>query len=128
VSLSRVTWLVLGTALVLVSSVLVAAVLFIDGGGEPFPRPTGAGGSGVARVGSAGAPAAGAGRGGAGVLVATQAPGRRVAARPQSAGLAASLASAGAGSRGGRPSGPTGDQYGDSLQRLNARLWGHRSP
>jgi hypothetical protein len=123
VNLSRVTWLVLGTTMVLVSAVLVAAVFFINGGSEPFPRGTGGDGSGVARVGSAGVKAPGPSRTGRAVNVSTSAWGRQVAAHPAAAGLAASLGSAGAGGR-SRPRGPTGHQYGDSLQQLNAKLRG----
>ena len=123
-NLSRVTWLVLGTTMVLVSAVLVAAVFFINGGSEPFPRGTGGGGSGVARVGSASVEAPGPGRAARAVRVSASASGRQVAAHPAVAGLAASLGPAGIGGR-SRPRGPTGHQYGDSLQQLNAKLWGH---
>ena len=37
-NLSRVTWLVLGTTMVLVSAVIVAAVIFINGTTQRFPR------------------------------------------------------------------------------------------
>ena len=52
-NLSRVTWLVLGTTMVLVSAVIVAAVVFINGTSQRFPRGAATGGSGVAHLGSA---------------------------------------------------------------------------
>lgn len=124
--MSRVTWLVLGTTLVLVSSVLVAAVLFINGGSEPFPRGAGGGGSGVAHLGTARVETANPGRGGPTARLASSGRGQ-VAAHPAIAGLAASLGPPGGGRRGphgpGGP-GPPGNQYGTSLEQLNAKLWG----
>lgn len=124
-NLSRVTWLVLGTAMVLVSAVIVAAVLFVNGTGQRLPRGAGNGGSGVARVESARVGPANARP--AAVRVATSARGRQVAAHPSAAGVTASLVAA--GRRGARrhphhrPSGgPTGRQYGSSLQQLRAAL------
>jgi hypothetical protein len=121
VNLSRVTWLVLGTTGVLVSAVLVAAVLFINGSSEPFPSGTGGGASGVAHIGSAGVGTAHQGRSAPG--------GRQVAAHPAVAGLAASLGPPGGGGPLGGPHkpggpGPPGQQYGNSLEQLNAKLWG----
>jgi hypothetical protein len=118
---------VLGTTLVLVSSVLVAAILFIDGGSQPFPTGAGPGGSGVAHLGTARVGADGRGRG-AGAARLTVSAGRgQVAAQPAAVGLAASLGPPGAvqGPRGpGGPGGPPGNQYGNSLEQLNAKLWG----
>jgi hypothetical protein len=127
VNVSRVTWLALGTTMVLVSSVLVAAILFIDGGSEPFPRGTGPGGSGVAHLGTARVGTANRGEG-AGAARLTVSPGRgQVAAQPAVVGLAASLGAPG-GPQGpsgpGGPGGPPGNQYGNSLEQLNAKLWG----
>jgi hypothetical protein len=125
VNVSRVTWLVLGTTLVLVSSVLVAAVFFINGGSEPFPRGTGSGGSGVAHLGTARVGTANPGRGGPSARLAASGAGQ-VAAHPALAGLAASLGPPGGGRpRGpGGPGGPPGHQYGNTLEQLNAKLWG----
>jgi len=125
VNLSRVTWLVLGTTMVLVSAVLVAAVFFINGTSQRFPRGADVGGSGVAHLGSARVEGAGHGRGAGRLAVVTTAGGRQVAARPTVAGLTVSL-----GPRGSRPSGPSrpggppGQQYGSTLQQLNAKLGG----
>jgi hypothetical protein len=124
VNASRVTWLVLGTTLVLVSSVLVAAILFIDGGSEPFPTGAGPGGSGVAHLGTARVGADGRGRG-AGAARLTASAGRgQVAAQPAVVGLAATLAAPGQAPGPRRPDGPPGHQYGNSLEQLNAKLWG----
>jgi hypothetical protein len=130
VNLSRVTWLVLGTTMVLVSAVLVAAVFFVDGGSEPFPRGAGPGGSGVANVGSVPVqPAAPEARAG-GLRVAAPGAGGPLAAQPAAAGLAASLGGPGSGPSGppGGPDGPGGRQYSSSLEELNAKLWGGRAP
>jgi hypothetical protein len=123
VSLGRVTWLVLGTAMVLVSAVIVAALLFVNGAGQRLPRGAGNGASGVARVEPARAGPANARPGG--VRLASSAGGRRVAAHPSAAGVTASLVTAGRrhprqGPPG--PGGPTGRQYGTSLQLLRAAL------
>jgi hypothetical protein len=127
VNVNRVTWLALGTTLVLVSSVLVAAVFFINDGTEPFPRGTGPGGSGVAHLGTARIGAAGQGRGGPAARLAASGGGQ-VAAHPALAGLAASLGPPGGGPDGRRPPGgghgPPDHQYGNSLEQLNAKLWG----
>jgi hypothetical protein len=126
VNLSRVTWLVLGTTMVLVSAVLVAAVFFVNGGSEPFPRGTGPGGSGVARLGSVRVQPAAPGNGLSGVRVSARAGEGQLAARPAAVGLAASL-----GPPGGRPpSGPDGPpgQYASSLEELNAKLWDGGAP
>lgn len=122
-NLSRVTWLVLGTTMVLVSAVLVAAVFFVNGGSERFPRGSGSGGSGIAHLGSAGVRPGNSARGARRVRFATSGGGRQVAAHPAAAGLAAALGSPGARGPAG-PGGPTGHQYGDSLQQLNAKLRG----
>ncbi len=126
-NVSRVTWLVLGTTMVLVSSVLVAAVFFINGGSEPFPRGTGGGGSGVAHLGTAGVGTANQGQGASAARLATSGGGQ-LAAHPAVAGLAASLGSPGGGTQGprrpGGSDGPPGHQYGNSLEQLNAKLWG----
>ncbi len=125
-NLSRVTWLVLGTSGVLVSAVLVAAVLFINGGSAPFPRGIGGGASGVAHLGSAGVGAAHHGRGAPGARLTASPGARQVAAHPAVAGLTAALGPPGGGGRPGphKPGGPPGRQYGDSLEQLNAKLWG----
>src|SRR5262245_4353354 len=97
--------------MVLVSAVIVAAVLFINGTSERFPRGAETGGSGVAHLGSAGVNAPNHGRG-TGRLAVVTAGGRQVAAHPAMAGLTATL-----GPRGIRPSGPSnpggppGQQY-----------------
>jgi hypothetical protein len=123
VYLSRVTWLVLGTTLVLVSAVLVAAVVFINGNGQTFPAGGQAGpGGGVVRVQSAQAGERGRNGGGRAQLAASRsAGGRQVAAHPATAGLAASLG-APPGSGGPTPGSPPADQYSGSLQQLKAAL------
>jgi hypothetical protein len=124
VNVSRVTWLALGTTMVLVSSVLVAAILFIDGGSEPFPTGAGPGGSGVARLGTARVGTDDQGRR-AGAARLTVSSGRgQVAAQPAVVGLAASLGGPGQAQGPRGPGGPPGHQYGNSLEQLNAKLWG----
>ena len=122
-NLSRVTWLVLGTTMVLVSAVLVAAVVFINGSSQRFPRGSATGGSGVARLGSAAVKGGGHGRSVGRLTVVTSAGRRQVAAHPAATGLAASLGPAGIRpSRPSNPGGPPGQQYNTSLQQLNAKL------
>jgi hypothetical protein len=120
---SRVTWLVLGTTMVLVSAVVVAAVVFINGSSQRFPSGAGPGASGVARVASAGAHRSNHRPGARGLRPPASSGARQVAAHPAATGLAASL---GPGPRGPPPgpglSSPTGHQYGDSLQQLKAAL------
>ncbi|HEY7151023.1 MAG TPA: hypothetical protein VH391_05030 [Solirubrobacterales bacterium] len=122
-NLSRVTWLVLGTTMVLVSAVIVAAVFFINGTSERFPRGAATGGSGVAHLGSARVRPPNRGQG-VSRLTALTGPGRRqVAAHPAVTGLAASLGPTGPGTPGPPDSGgPPGQQYNTSLQQLNAKL------
>ncbi len=120
VYLSRVTWLVFGTALVLVSAVLVAAVVFINGGGPTFPSGGQARSGGVVRVHTAQAEARGR-NGGGRARFAASAGARQVAAHPAAAGLNATLGGP-AGSGGPTPGTPPGDQYGGRLQQLKAAL------
>ena len=121
VYLSRVTWLVFGTALVLVSAVLVAAVVFINGGGQTFPSGGEAQSGGVVRVHAAQAEARR--RNGASRARLTASAGRRqVAAHPATAGLTATLGGGPPGSGGPTPGTPPGDQYGGRLQQLKAEL------
>jgi hypothetical protein len=122
---SRVTWLVLGTTMVLVSAVIVAAVFFINGTSQRFPSGAGTGGSGVAHLGSARVKAANHGPGtGRLALVRTGARGK-IAARPAVAALAATLGPSGNQPSGpSKPGGPPGQQYNTSLQQLNAKLNG----
>jgi hypothetical protein len=122
---SRVTWLVLGTAMVLVSAVLVAAVVFINGSTQHFPRGGGAAGGSVVNVRGAEARSLEARKGIGGrrarlLRLASFARGQ-VAAHPAAAGVAA-LGPGIPGPPGGKPRGPTGHQYGDSLQLLEAKL------
>jgi hypothetical protein len=134
VNLSRVTWLVLGTTLVLVSAVLLAAVFFINGTSEHFPSGTGPGGSGVVRVkpvhggpGRRHRTAAAHNRAGGRLTLATTTA-RRVAAHPAAVHPAAVGVTAPLGPvvpplpNGRKPGGPPGQQYGDTLQQLNAKL------
>ncbi len=123
VYLSRVTWLVFGTALVLVSAVLVAAVVFINGGGQTFPSGGQAQSGGVVRVHSAQA--------GADREAEMAAPGpasrpppadprwRPIPRRPASPPLSAARTPARVAPR---PGTPPGDQYGGRLQQLKAAL------
>jgi hypothetical protein len=125
VNLSRVTWLVLGTTMVLVSAVLVAAVFFINGTSQRFPRGAGTGGSGVAHLGSARVRTAAHGQGAGPLTLVTTARRRQVAAHPAAAGLTASLGPAGTRPSGpSNPGGPPAQQYNTSLQQLNAKLRG----
>jgi hypothetical protein len=124
---SRVTWLVLGTTLVLVLAVVVAALLFINGGSQRFPRGTGGGGSGIAHLRPAGG-GANRGHGPGRTRLASSPAGGAVAAHPAVAGLAVALGpgadgAPGAHGPGGR-GGPPGQQYSSSLDQLNAKLWG----
>jgi hypothetical protein len=122
---SRVTWLVLGTTMVLVSAVIVAAVFFINGTSQRFPSGAGTGGSGVAHLGSARVKAPNRGRGAARLAAVTTAGRRQVAAHPALTGLAVSLGPAGTRPSGpSNPGGPPGQQYNTSLQQLNAKLSG----
>ena len=122
VYLSRVTWLALGTTLVLVSAVVVAAVLFINGTSPSFPRGGERGASGVARVSSNRSGPAHAHRGNRVALAATRG-GRQVAARPAITGLAASLGAPRTPSgTTPNPGSPPAEQYGGSLQELKAAL------
>lgn len=124
-NVSRVTWLVLGTTMVLVSSVLVAAVFFINGSSEPFPRGAGGGGSGIAHMGTARVGPANQGPGGSAARLAASSGGGQLAAHPAATGLAASLGPPGGRTQRPRgPDGPSGHQYGNSLEQLNAKLWG----
>jgi hypothetical protein len=125
VNLSRVTWLVLGTTMVLVSAVLLAAVIFINGTSQRFPRGAATGGSGVARVGPARAKAAEHIKAPERLAAVTIAGRRRAAAHPTVTGLTPPLGPAGAGPTGpSNPGGPPGQQYDTSLQQLNAKLRG----
>jgi hypothetical protein len=125
VNLSRVTWLVLGTTMVLVSAVIVAAVFFINGTSQRFPRGAGTGGSGVAHLGSARVATPGRGHGTGRLAAVTTAGRRQVAAHPAVTGLTASLGPRGTGPPGpSNPGGPPGQQYNTSLQQLNAKLRG----
>ena len=118
-NLSRVTWLVLGTTMVLVSAVIVAAVLFVDGGSEPFPSAGAGGASGVAQVKSI---RAGEGNPG-GPSATTSAGTRQVAAHFAATGVTTALASLAPGRPArSRITSPTGHQYADSLQQLEAKL------
>jgi hypothetical protein len=123
VNLSRVTWLVLGTTMVLVSAVIVAAVFFINGTSQRFPRGSATGGSGVAHLGPPGPKPGRQGRGASRLAIVRSAGGRQVAAHPASTGLAASLGPVGTRPSGpSNPGGPPGQQYNTSLQQLNAKL------
>jgi hypothetical protein len=123
VKLSRVTWLVLATAMALVSGVILAATFFINVGDEPLPRGGGgSGGAGAVHVGAGGDHRVGTHRGGHHGAAVTPGP-ATVAAHPAAAGMAASL-----GVQGPAPvvepnaGSPTTQQYADTLQRLNAAL------
>jgi hypothetical protein len=126
VYLSRVTWLVFGTALVLVSAVLVAAVVFINGSGTTFPSGGRSQSGGVVRVHpprtEAGGRNGGARNGGGRTRLTASAGGRQVAAHPASAGLTATLVGAPPGSGAPTPGTPPGDQYGGRLQQLKSAL------
>ncbi len=119
--LSRVAWLVFGTALVLVSAVLVAALVFINGGGQTFPSGGEAPSGGVVRVHQPQGGAGGRNTGGHARLAAS-AGRRQVAAHPATAGLTATLGGGPTGSGGPAPGTPPGDQYGGRLQQLKASL------
>src|SRR6478672_6025755 len=109
--------------MVLVAVVVLAAVVFINGGGARFPQGGGQGGSGVAHVrpvpGPHHKPHGGRHQG-----TLTAAPGgRQVAAHPAATGLATSLGPSPTGPPGrSEPRLPTQQQYGTSLQQLKAAL------
>jgi hypothetical protein len=120
VFLSKVTWLVLGTAMVLVAAVLLAAVVLIDNGGPSFPSDGQANSGGVVRVQSP--RAAHHGRNGARARLAASRSGREVAAHPASAGVAALLGTRPGPSGGPTPGSPPASQYDGSLQQLKSAL------
>src|SRR5581483_5108914 len=109
--------------MVLVSAVIVAAVFFINGTSERFPRGAPTGGSGVAHLGSARVPAANRGRG-VSRLAVVSAGRRQVAAHPAATGLTASLGPGAGPSGPSNPGGPPGQQYNTTLQQLSAKLNG----
>ncbi|MGH2925830.1 MAG: hypothetical protein ACRDK1_07655 [Solirubrobacterales bacterium] len=117
--LSKVTWLVIGTALVLVAAVLVAAVVLIDNGGPSFPSDGQASSGGVVRVQSH--RALHRGRNGARARLAASRSGREVAAHPASTGVAALLGTR-PGPGGPTPGSPPASQYDGSLQQLKSAL------
>ena len=127
--LSRVTWLVLGTTMVLVAVVVLAAVFFINGSSQRFPRGAGPGASGVAQVQPVPGPGANPRRGAHRVQLSAATGRHRVTAHLAATGLARSLGAPPSGrprpSRHHKPTLPTEQQYGSSLQQLKAALAGH---
>jgi len=135
VRLSRVTWLVLATAMALVSAVILAATFLVNVGHQPLPHGGGSARSGVVQVGAtrhhgAGQPGVGKPAGatvspGPGGGAAAQ-PGRAVAARPARAGVVASIGrSPSPPGAIPRPGLPTKQQYSNTVQLLNAAIGSH---
>jgi hypothetical protein len=125
VGLSRVTWLVLGTAMALVSAVILVATFFVDIGQEDLPSGGGTNGQGgVVQVGAGGGQGAGIGEGNEASLVraagsvgrgagAARAAGRSVPVSTRSSPQGPSVPGLGS---------PTKQQYSSTVQQLNAAL------